>query len=72
MGKQPNQLETLQGTVLVRSTNGETLLKSHTQIVIRLMYDMIRDIGSSVDSPATGKIFPYLVSGTLVQDLFHR
>ena len=36
------------------------------------MYDMIRDIGSSVDSLATGRIFPYVVPGTLVQDLFHQ
>ena len=89
MEKQQKQLETLgktlQGTVLVLNTHGETLLKTvsavdtllsvlsvdyaHTQLVTMLMSDMIRDIGSSVDSLAIGRIPPYLVPLSLVQDL---
>lgn len=77
--------QTLQGTVLVVNVQSETLMKTlkavnslmlvltvnypHTQLVSMLMSDMIRHIGSSVDSLAMGIIPPYLVPISLVQDL---
>lgn len=42
---------------------------AHTQLGTLLMNDMLRDIGSSVDSLAMGRISPYLVPVSLVQDL---
>lgn len=77
--------QTAQGTVLVVNTHSETLNKTlravnsllsvvqvdyaHTQLVNSLMSDMLRDIGSSVDSLAMGRIPPYLVPLSLVQSL---
>lgn len=75
----------VQGTVFVLNTHSETLLKTigavdtllsvlqvdyaHTQLVTMLMSDMLRDVGSSVDSLAMSRIPPYLVPLTLVQDI---
>ena len=77
--------KTLQGTILVLNSQGNTLSKivgtvstswnilgvdhAHTQLVTMLMANMLRDIGSSVDSLATGRISPYLVPLLLVEDI---
>lgn len=77
--------QTVQGTVLVLNTHSEMLRKTlgtvntllsvlqvdyaHTQLVSMLMSDMLRDISSSIDSLAMGKIPPYLVPLSLVQEI---
>ena len=75
--------KTVEGTVLVLNSHSETLMKTvaadtllsvlkvdyaHTQLVTMLMSNLIRDISSSVDTLAMGRIPPYLVSLALVQD----
>ncbi len=77
--------KTVQGTVLVLNTQSKALLKTtgavdtllsvlqvyyaHMQLVTLVISDMLRDIGSSVESLAIGRIPPYLVYLSLVQDI---
>lgn len=77
--------QSVKGTILVVNSHSVALNKTiravnsllaivsidyaHTQLVSMLMNDMLRDIGSSVDSLAMGKIPPYLIPLSLVQDI---
>ncbi|CAJ1057627.1 uncharacterized protein LOC125802183 [Xyrichtys novacula] len=77
--------QTVKGTVLVVNTHTEVLNKTlravnsllsvvkveyaHTMLLNMLMSDMLREISSSIDSLAAGRIPPYLVPLSLVQDL---
>ena len=77
--------QSLKGTILIVNTHSEALNQTmravdtllsvvavdyaHTQLVSLLMGDMLRDITSSVDSLAMGRIPPYLVPLSLVQSI---
>ena len=77
--------QSVKGTILVVSSHSIALNKTiravdsllsvvsvdyaHTQLVSMLMNDMSRDIGSSVNSLAMGKIPPYLIPLSLVQNI---
>ena len=66
-----SQGNTLSKTIGTVSTllNILKVAHAHTQLVTMLMADMLRDIGSSVDSLATGRIPPYLVPLSLVENI---
>lgn len=80
--------QSLQGTILIVNTHSEALNKTirtvdlllsiiavdyaHTQLVSLLMSDMTRDIASSVDSLAMGRIPPYLVVGPKYPNCSHQ
>ena len=77
--------ETVKGTILVLNTHSVALNQTrqtmnkllsvvqidyaHTQIVTMLMNDMLREVSSSIDSLAMGRIPPYLVPLSLVDSI---
>lgn len=85
MGQIATVGRTVEGTVVVLNSHSEALMKTtaavdmllsvlqvdyaHTQLATMLMSDLIRDISSSIDTLAMGRIPPYLVSLALVQEL---
>ena len=68
LNAQSNTLSKILGTV---STLGNILEvdHAHTQLVTMLMADLLRDTMSSIDSLATGRIPPYLVPLSLVEEI---
>ena len=80
--------ETVKGTIVVMNAHSETLNNTirtlnslqkviqvdyaHLQVLTSLMQELLRDIGSSADSLAQGRIPPYLVPMSLVKEILGR